>query len=256
MTHISPALAALNLQHIGVCVLRDGAAEKGCRFSANSPCHVFCVPTMSGTLFYVLNYKRIIKSTAALGGTPLSNKWVCFSPLLLVLQNRVRGGEDADKLVCLLAPQISQGKMTSFLATPHRSRRRSNRWQCFLKLFAPILKEICCACCCCSRHFKWVVWILWRNNGYLWGQTYLHLCNSKGRESSILLRMMCHALASAVLMNTDLFSSPHFFPVSHFLFSPTFHSNPWVPFQNKRSVRASLSSCCSVPSNSKWRRDP
>lgn len=28
----------------------------------------------------------------------------------LSLQNRVRGGEDADKLVCLLAPQISQGK--------------------------------------------------------------------------------------------------------------------------------------------------
>lgn len=61
MTHISSALAALNLQHIGVCVLRDGVAEKGCRFSANSPCHVFCVPTMSGTLFYVLNYKRIIR---------------------------------------------------------------------------------------------------------------------------------------------------------------------------------------------------
>lgn len=67
--------------------------------------------------------------------------------------------------------------------TPHRSRRRSNRWQCFLKLLAPILKEICCACCCCSCHFKWVVWILWRNNGYLWGQTYLHLCNSKGEKA-------------------------------------------------------------------------
>lgn len=124
MTHISPALAALNLQHIGVRVLRDGVAEKGCRFSANSPCHVFCVPTMSGTLFYVLNYKRIIRvPQLSVGRLSLTNECA----LLLVLQNRVRGGEDADKLVRLLAPQISQGKMTSFLVTPHRSRRRSNR---------------------------------------------------------------------------------------------------------------------------------
>ena len=41
-----------------------------------------------------------------------------------------------------------------------------------------------------------------------------------------------------------------------FCFLPPSSLIPWVSFPKQRSVLASLSSCCSVPSNSKWRRDP
>lgn len=49
-----------------------------------------------------------------------------------------------------------------------------------------------------------------------------------------------YLVSSSALIITDLFPSLHFFPMSSYL-SPTFHSNPWLPFRNKGVCwRASL----------------
>lgn len=53
--------------------------------------------------------------------------------LFLVLQNRVGGGEDADKLVRLLAPQISQGKKEASLQLICYRCQSAAQKLCFLK---------------------------------------------------------------------------------------------------------------------------
>lgn len=77
----------------------------------------------------------MVGSAAALGGMPLPLKqmsWLTVlffffpSPLSVLLQNGVGGGEDADKLVRLLAAQISQGNAASVLA-PRRRGCHSDR---------------------------------------------------------------------------------------------------------------------------------
>lgn len=155
-----------------MCPLRW--AEQGCCLCKLSNSCFF--GSNNVRLVHVLNYKRIIRALR-LCGMSLANKWVCFP---LVLQNWVCGREDANKLVCLLAPQISQGKMRSELCHSDVTTKLSlchwlwNQELCTFHLLLPFQKSD-------------ISWTLWRDKAYL----YL-----RRREEFILLCLTCPALVT------------------------------------------------------------
>lgn len=142
MTQKCWALAALNPKSAGV--LRDQAAI------SSELLVKFFFGFNNARLVYVLNYKEYSDHSSSQRGA-FANKWVHS---LFVLQNRVSGREDADKLVCFLAPQISQGKTKSF---SHLTAKMVRATMVSLKVICIDSEIDCCACLCCGCDFKCLI---------------------------------------------------------------------------------------------------
>lgn len=182
---------------------------------------------------------------------PLPDNWVCF---LLVLQNRVCRREDADKLVCLLAPQISQGKNDMFSCT---ISLQVSKWE------QTMLLENTSTDFTIDLRCMFLLWLSILTDVH---ELYGHCggimvpCGVEHISPSLQFKregtLQAHVTESYRLCWWTQISFLPLTPFLPYFFFSHLSLKSLGSFPKQRSVLASLSSCCSVPSNSKWRRGP
>lgn len=192
-------------------------------------------------LFDVLNYKRIIRALQlSVGRLLLTNECAFFLSC--------RTESVAEKMLTNWFAFLLHKFLKVKWNLSHTLLIQVSKWYAMTMLLKIISIDYATACCvcCCSCHFNrlilWDLWTLWRDNGYLWGQRYLQLCNSKGEKTTFYYVWCAMFYFPRLIVCADEYRSLSFPSFLCLIFlSPTFHSNPRVPFQNKGVCwRASL----------------